>query len=218
MLCSAHGGSRAHTTAAHHLPNGMQTAIESSARATLAGFCVASAGDFLLSIFGDHMCAWRWCLSRACLCTARKPRHAAALHAQVPPQACGRSRRIRHDGQASAGCADCCAVLQAAVLQQYAQAEKLFTSCCRPGRVAEGRPAGSSANPFKPQRPIDWAFLASILISFAGTVIGGLGHQRLHCLHLSPPWGHCLYSAECAPPVQPWAGWAVHRRRAPRNL
>ena len=43
---------------------------------------------------------------------------------------------------------------------------------CRPGRYAAASPAGAIMNPFAPERPIEWAFLGSILLAFAGAVTG----------------------------------------------
>ncbi|PRW57484.1 hypothetical protein C2E21_4363 [Chlorella sorokiniana] len=95
----------------------------SSTKATLAGFCITCAGDFLLMLVGDYM------------------------------------YRLKH-----------------------VQGQDGFVSMRRPGPFPKEQPAGSGVS-LIPRRPLDWAFLASIVISAAGTVIalGGLGSAQSSC-------------------------------------
>lgn len=95
---------------------------------------------------------------------------------QVPVETCGGCRRLRQYAPVSG-----------ALAQPLWRKERLL--CCthssagsplwallhvhRPSRAVDARPAGTSINPFAPQRPIEWAFLGSILLASAGTVIGG---------------------------------------------
>lgn len=93
---------------------------------------------------------------------------------QVPPEARGGRRWLcQHAPVSSLGMAGCSSVAFGARCSD----PRAFP--CRPGRYAAASPAAAIVNPFAPKRPIERAFLSSILLAFAGTVIGGRCNARL---------------------------------------